>query len=81
MAGENNLSGSPISDNNLSGNLSTEGGLAGSLTLPEVIGETNYEHLSNLPQIEGVTLLGNKTHDDLKLHALTNSEIEALLTL
>ena len=68
-------------ENNLSGTLSIDGTLSGNLNIPQVIRQTNYERLENLPQIEGVTLIGNKTHDDLKLHALTNSEIEALLTL
>ena len=67
-------------ENNLSGNLSTSGGLTGSLGTPSVVGQTDYEKLNNLPQIEGVKLIGNLSHDDIKLHALTNSEIEALLT-
>ena len=39
----------------------------------------DYEILENLPQIEGVTLIGNKTYEDLNLCSLTNSEIEELL--
>lgn len=39
----------------------------------------NYNELRNKPQIEGVVLQGNKTFEDLKLIALTNREIEALL--
>lgn len=44
---------------------------------------TSYEELSDLPQINDVTLLGNKTSNDLelqdKMDSLTNQEIEELL--
>lgn len=40
---------------------------------------TNYETISNKPQIEGTTLIGNKTFEDLGLHILTNSELEEIL--
>lgn len=43
-------------------------------------GTTNYNDLTNKPQIEGVTLTGNKTYEDLNLERLTNSDIEAALT-
>lgn len=75
MAGELSIDGS------LSGDLSTPDGLTGNLNIPRIIEQTNYEQLSNLPQIENVTLIGNMTHDDLKLHSLSNAELEALLTL
>ena len=39
-------------------------------------GTTNYNDMTNKPQIEGVTLSGNKTYDQLNLQRLTNSEIE-----
>lgn len=42
-------------------------------------GATSYEQLTGLPSIEGVTLRGNKTYEDLNLKGLTNLEIEALL--
>lgn len=41
---------------------------------------TDYEELINKPQIEGVTLIGNKTFSDLTLDRITNSEINYLLT-
>ena len=40
----------------------------------------DYELLGNLPQIEGVELIGNKTFEDLGLVALTAAEIQAALT-
>ena len=53
--------------------------VVGELQLLTHIIHKNYEILNNLPQIEGVTLIGNKTYEDLNLHSLTNSEIEELL--
>lgn len=35
----------------------------------------NYEELSNLPQINGTKLIGNKSFDDLGLHVATAQEI------
>lgn len=43
-------------------------------------GTTDYNQLSNKPQIEGVTLSGNKSFVDLTLIALTNTEINNMLT-
>ena len=40
----------------------------------------DYELLGNLPQIEGVELIGNKTFEDLGLTALTAAEVETILT-
>lgn len=40
----------------------------------------DYELLSNLPQIEGVELKGNKTLEDFGLTALSSAEIESVLT-
>ena len=40
----------------------------------------DYELLSNLPQIEGVELKGNKTFEDFGLTALSSAEIESVLT-
>lgn len=50
-------------------------------------GTNNYKELDNLPSINDVVLIDNKTLDDLNIqikgdypeHALTNSEIEELL--
>lgn len=42
-------------------------------------GTTDYDKLKNRPSINGVVLTGNKTNEDIKIHALTNEEIESLL--
>lgn len=65
----------------LEGKLDSHAELDGDIGIPQKIANNDYENLANLPQIEGITLTGNKTFEDLKLHVLTNSEIEALLTL
>lgn len=41
-------------------------------------GTDDYDELTNKPSIEGVTLEGNKTFDQLNLTGITNSEIEDL---
>lgn len=42
-------------------------------------GTLDYSSLANKPQIEGVTLQGNKTFSQLSLTKLTNSELESML--
>lgn len=46
-------------------------------------GNNNYEFLNNLPKINDVTLVGNKTSKELKLqdemNAMTNMDIENIL--
>jgi len=43
-------------------------------------GTANYAALTNKPRIENVVLTGNKTFSDLGLNALTNLQIEQLLS-
>jgi len=43
-------------------------------------GTTNYNLLNNLPQINGVTLKGDKSFDDLGMQPLTNEQMNALLS-
>lgn len=49
------------------------------------IGTTNYNYLSNKPQINDVELIGNKKSKELKLQdemdVITNQDIEDLLNL
>lgn len=44
-------------------------------------GTKDYNRLINKPKIEGVTLEGDKTYEELNLRGLTNSELEAILHL
>lgn len=41
----------------------------------------DYNKLDNKPQIESVTLQGNKTFEDLGMSALSNQEIRDLIDL
>lgn len=41
----------------------------------------DYANATNKPQINGVTLEGNKTNEELDIKAISNSEIEELLKL
>lgn len=40
----------------------------------------DYEQLDNKPQIEGVTLIGDKSFEELNLQKVTNAEIEVLFS-
>lgn len=75
------ISGSLSATGTLSGNISSPSALSGGLSLPrEIKRSNNYEELENLPQIEGVTLIGNKSFAQLNMTRITNSELEELLT-
>ena len=75
------ISGSLSTTGTLTGNISTPSALSGELKLPkEIKRSNNYEELQNLPQIDGVTLIGNKSFAQLNMSRITNSELEELLT-
>lgn len=64
----------------LEGELSPRGRrLDGTLSMPRTGGTGDYDKLENKPKIEGVTLEGDKTYEQLNLNKLTNEELEALL--
>lgn len=63
----------------LVGQIYTDESLRGLMNMPQGGGTRDYELLINKPQIEGVTLIGNKTFEELTLIGLTNEELEALL--
>lgn len=75
------ISGALSAMGSIHGNMSASASLFGEITMPEqIVRIGNYEELENLPQIEGVTLIGNKTFPQLHLSALTNMELDNLLT-
>lgn len=55
-------------------------GIRGELSIPKVIvrGAASYEDLHNLPTINGVTLIGNMTFEDLGLGVCPSEEIDNL---
>ena len=72
-----NITGTGTLTGSLAGN-----GLEGQLTVPANLGGfTSYEQLDNKPSIEDVTLVGNKTFEELGLESIDNSELMGLLTL
>ena len=72
------IEGSLVStDVQISGSLSPRTRtLSGSL---DSNGTKDYNKLINRPSIEGVTLEGNKTFEELNLRPVTNAELAALL--
>ena len=63
-----NLNGNITASENLSGTLISSGNLSGEISLASGgTGTNNYNDLSNKPQINNVTLSGNKTPSDLGL--------------
>lgn len=54
--------------------------MVGHLEAPAVIIHADYENLDNKPQIEGVTLIGDKSFEDLNLQRVSNAEIEDLFS-
>lgn len=65
---------------NLTGYLSTAKSLNGLLSVPNVISMTDYNGLSNKPQIESVKLIGNQTFEDLGLEELSEEDLISILT-
>ncbi len=59
----------------VNGNIATDAEFTNKISVNNV---SDYELLNNLPQIEGVTLIGNKTHEELNLQRVSNAEIEEL---
>lgn len=75
------ISGALSATGSINGDMSASASLLGEITMPEqIVRIGNYEELENLPQIEGVTLIGNKTFPQLHLDALTNMELDNLLS-
>ena len=61
-------------------NLSIEGEIDGNKLKYGPTKLYDYEKLTNKPQIEGVTLIGNKQLSDLGLKEISNQNIEDILS-
>ena len=61
-------------EHTIAGTIGSKRQLTGDLSKSNVV--LDYNRLINKPEIEGVTLIGNKTFSDLGLNGLTNFEIE-----
>lgn len=74
------LSGTLSAEQNMSGSLSsTVRSLSGTVDKAAGRAIDDYEELVNKPQIEGVTLEGDKSFADLNLNFMTNIEMEEML--
>ena len=69
------LTGILTSKGTLRGQFNSGATLAATVVTSKFIGATDYEQLKNLPQIEGVTLVKNKTFDELGMTECTNQDI------
>lgn len=72
--------GKLVNENEISGSISAIGRIGGSLNKAAVSYEKDYEKLDNLPQINDVELIGNKTSEDLHIVACKTSAEWAQLT-
>ena len=79
IQGIGRLSGTIGGVSQLSGDLGGTQKLNGEVSLAQHIMYRDYEVLDNLPKIEGVTLIGDKTYEELNLLRISNSELEDLL--
>lgn len=65
-----------LTDTYSSGGGSTSGGSGGGSSSTA---ETNYENLGNKPRINGITLVGDKTEEELGIETMSNTDIEDLI--
>ncbi len=76
--------GAQLSGNNITANAQLSGNVTASATMAnriEVNNVSDYNLLNNRPQINSVTLEGDKSFDDLGLEGISNLELENILTL
>lgn len=62
-------------NNSLTGNVTARGSLGGNVKAAKKVYEKDYNNLFNKPQIEGNTLEGDKTFDDLGMKPLSAQEL------
>lgn len=78
IAGEISGELSPLRE--VTGEIQSTGTVTGGLSLPTQRAATrDYDRLENKPQIEGVTLQGNKTFPELGLEEITPQEIDEII--
>lgn len=81
IATTSSLQGDIQNENYLQGNIQSNNSLQGMLGYGSYQFNKDYNKMYNQPSIEGVTLIDNKTFEDLGATGLTNLEIENLLNL
>ena len=65
----------------VSGSISAPAQISGAVATAKTVTvyEKNYENLDNLPKINGETLIGDKSSEEIGIKALSNMDIERLL--
>lgn len=65
----------------LSGNVSLKEPITvgGKIQSGSITRTSDYEKLDNKPSIESVTLIGNKTFEELGMESISNAELNSLL--
>lgn len=71
----NRLNGKIAVSGNLGGDIGAKGKMSGRLGAAQKVYEKDYNNLFNKPQIEGNTLEGDKTFDDLGMTPLSAQEL------
>lgn len=59
----------------IKGTITSKQSLNGELTAPKSVGISDYEDLTNKPSIENVTLVGDKSFEDLGFYEASNQDI------
>lgn len=70
------LSGTATPKARLNASINSNISLSGNASGSNRTGTSNYEQLSNLPSIEAVQLIGDKSFEDLGLEECSNIEID-----
>lgn len=72
------LAGTATQEASLNARINSNISLSGNASGSNRSGTSNYEQLSNLPSIEAVQLIGDKSFEDLGLEECSNIEIDNL---
>ena len=72
------LLGTATQEASLNASINSNVSLSGNASGSNRSGTSNYEQLSNLPSIEAVQLIGDKSFEDLGLEECSNLEIDSL---
>lgn len=82
MLNNGNVTGRVTADGSLTGSVSNIKNVSGGIDKPGKVYEKDYENLDNLPSKDGVTIIGDKSNEDLRISTTkTTAEWEALVDL
>lgn len=82
MLNNGNVTGKVTADGSLTGSVSNIKNVSGGIDKPGKIYEKDYENLDNLPSKDGVTIIGDKSNEDLHISTTkTTAEWEVFVDL